>query len=99
MADCYSYRLSMVTRKCKLMGEKAGIVDNNISGNICAGWQTGYCNDKSGADQNSGVKYLGAKDSKEQCLVDCKKEAGATGCEFHPQQRCWVHTNDVGAGS
>merc|ERR1719153_219747 len=63
------------------------------------GWQAGWCNDKSGADQNSGGKSLGPKDSKEQCLVDCKKEAGATGCEFHPQWGCSVHTKDVGAGS
>jgi len=63
------------------------------------GWQTGWCNDKSGVDQNSGVKSLGVKDSREQCLVDCKKEADATGCEFEQTHgKCWVHTKDVGSG-
>ena len=45
------------------------------------------------------MKSLGAKDSREHCLVDCIKEAGATGCEFHPQWGCSVHTKDVAAGS
>ena len=36
------------------------------------GWQTGWCNDKSGARQNSGVRKLGDKESAEECLFACK---------------------------
>ena len=35
-------------------------------------WQNGWCNDKSGARQNSGVRKLGAKESTEECLLACK---------------------------
>ena len=70
------------------------------------GWLTGWCNDKSGRDQNSGLKDLlwgqalmGG--STEDCLLACKKETNATGCEFYPPPKgyCVVHTKDVGTGS
>merc|ERR1739844_327548 len=85
-----SLMLAMLAMVAYITAQDAPAVD---------GWQDGWCNDKSGADQNSGEKSLGAKDSKEQCLLECKKEAGATGCEIKPGEACIVHTQEVGAGS
>jgi len=64
------------------------------------GWQTGWCNDMSGAAQTSGVKslWIGAF-NKEECLVDCRKHADATACELHPKWGCSVHTKYVRAGN
>merc|ERR1719317_644192 len=61
-------------------------------------WELGWCLDSSGNDQNSGTVSLGLKSSMEQCLNDCKKTAGATGCEYS-RNHCQVHTQDVASGS
>ena len=61
------------------------------------------------------MRYLGDKDSKEQCLAECRKHTDATACEFVPpglqltiyhhrslqpiQAGCIAHTKDVSAGS
>ena len=65
MADCYSYRVNMVTRKCKLMGEKTGIIENNISGNICSG---GY-----------RIFRGGVKIENRENLGQCPNRGGAMG--------------------
>ena len=70
-----------------------------VNGKRTTYWQTGWCNDRSGRDQDYGLKVLGAKGSTEDCLHACTKRADATGCEFHSQWGCSVHTKDVGAGS
>merc|ERR1719206_31238 len=62
------------------------------------GWELGWCLDSSGNDQNSGTVSLGLKSSMDQCLYDCKKTAGATGCEYS-RNYCSVHTQDVASGS
>ena len=61
-------------------------------------WELGWCLDSSGKDQNSGTVDLGPKSSMDQCLHDCKKTAGATGCEY-TTNNCQVHTQDVAFGS
>ena len=70
----------------------------NVKWFLIIGWQTGWCNDKSGADLISSQRSLGPKGSRKECLLACKKEGYATGCEYHPDL-CSVHTGDVGAGS
>ena len=62
------------------------------------GWELGWCLDSYGKDQNSGVVVLGPKPSVEECLSDCKKIAGVTGCEWH-STKCQVHTQDVASGN
>ena len=61
-------------------------------------WELGWCLDSSGNDQNSGTVSLGPKSSTDQCLYDCKKTAGATGCEYS-RNHCSVHTQDVASGN
>merc|ERR1712142_654160 len=67
----------------------------------CNGWESGWCNDKTDKDQNSGVINLvfpGSKTTIDKCLELCKNKEGATGCEFHPHWGCSVHTNSVSGG-
>merc|ERR1712142_944893 len=67
----------------------------------CKGWESGWCNDKTDKDQNSGVINLvfpGSKTTIDKCLELCKNKEGATGCEFHPHWGCSVHTKSVSGG-
>ena len=59
----------------------------------------GWCEDADKKDQNAGVVSLKGQ-SFEQCLEECKKQTGVTGCEFHPPKKlCAAHTKDVARGS
>ena len=63
---------------------------------ICEVRSMGYCLNERGEDQNSGTLLL----SPGNCLEQCKKHEGATGCEDYQGGRaCLVHTSPLSTGS
>ena len=70
------------------------------SGDIPVNWKEGWCLNRAGRDQNSGVIGLGTM-SLPTCVESCiRKKRSATGCEYNKQNnQCSVHTRDVGSAS
>ena len=64
-------------------------------GSTCLVEGSGWCLNRNGDDQNSGVIRLGSGN----CLEMCRNYPGATGCEENLQRQiCYVHTQDVALG-
>ena len=67
--------------------------------------QDGFCVRRDGGDQNHGVHKLKGGDWKanhEECLAECAKVPGVTGCEMiwdQGNRGCYAHTSEVARGN